>query len=92
MQGFIQGVSGDELAESFVPRDDIDATKAPTPVTPSRLEDAVDWINRIFPFAVIPWLNRDDHVQILEEHQDQFGQLISFGPAGYLLVFAADLV
>ncbi len=92
LQAFIQGIYDDDLRESFVPQADNAMTPARDAIAPARVEDAVDWVKRIFPFAVIPWLSRGDHTQILDEHQDRFGDLTAFGPAGYMVVFAADLV
>jgi len=92
MQGCIQGMDGNELAEWFVPHEDIDVTETPASISPSRNEDAVDWINRNFPFVVIPWLSRGDHTEVYDEHQGEYGDLIAVGPAGYLMVFVADLL
>jgi hypothetical protein len=92
MQGFLQGMSLEELSEWFVPRDDFDSFAPPVTVRPSRTEDAVDWIARNFPFAQIPWLRRGDHTQIIGEDEGKFGGLTTYGDEGYLDVFVADLM
>ena len=90
MQGFIQDMTPDELAEWFVPHEDFDPSAPPFDVTPSRTEDSVEWMKRNFPFVRIPWLHSGDHTQIIDETEVKFGSLIAYGDAGYFYVFAAD--
>ena len=92
MQAYIQEKSRDELIEWFVPHDDNDLSTPSMDITPLRKEDAVDWLERNFPFVAIPWLHRGDHTDIIWEVEDKFGGLIAFGDTGYLYVFAADLM
>jgi hypothetical protein len=92
MQGFVQGMARDDLSEWFVPHEELDVHAPPVAVTPSRTEDAVDWMARNFPFAEIPWLRRGDHTEIIDEYEGEFGGLTAYGDAGYLNVFVADLL
>ena len=55
-----------------------------------RTEDAVDWITRNLPYAYVPWLNRGDHSEILDEDDSEY--LTAFGPAGHLTLFICDLL
>lgn len=91
MQGFIQQMSPDELAQWFVPHDDYDLSMS-LDVTPLRKEDSVDWMKRNFPFVHIPWLQPGDHTEIIDETEGDFGNLIAYGNAGYFYVFVADLL
>lgn len=92
MQGFIQKMTLDELAEWFVPHEDYDLSVPPFDIAVSRTEDAVEWMQRNFPFVRIPWLRSGDHTEIIEEAEGEFGDLIAYGDAGYLYVFVADLL
>ncbi|TWT33416.1 hypothetical protein [Blastopirellula retiformator] len=42
------------------------------------------------PTVHLQWLKPGDYTDILEEDEEMFGHLTTFGPAGYLCVFAAD--
>jgi hypothetical protein len=92
MQGLIQGMSPAELAEFFVPHEDADLS-TPLPKIPvQRIEDAVGWMERNFPFVHIPWLRPGDHHEILDEDESEFGGLTAHGKAGYFYVFVADVI
>jgi len=90
MQGFIQNMTPRELAEWFVPHEDYDLAVPPLDIPVSRTEDAVEWMKRNFPFVQLPWLRSGDHIEIIDETEGEFGDLIAYGDAGYLYVFVAD--
>lgn len=92
MQGFIQGMTPDELAKWFEPHDDFDLSAPLLDTIPERKEDAVAWMKRNFPFVEIPWLHEGDHTEIIGETEGKFGDLIAYGDAGYFYVFVADLL
>lgn len=92
MQGFIQGMSPQELNDWFIPREDGDLKGPPPAITPLRSQDATDWLQQNLPGIDIPWLKPGDHTEILDEEQGKFGHVNAHGPAGYLSVFVADEV
>ncbi len=86
MQGFIQGMTLDELAEWFDPHEYYDLSVPSLDIGSSRTEDSVQWMNRNFPFVQIPWLHTGDHTEIIDDTEGEFGDLIAYGDAGYLYV------
>jgi hypothetical protein len=91
LQGFIQDMPQEELAGWHVPHEECKDLSI-VEVTPERSEDAVDWMERNFPFANIPWLRRGEHTEIIRESEGTFGELMIYGDGGYLYVFVADLL
>jgi hypothetical protein len=93
MQGFIQGMTLNELTNWFEPHEDYDLLSPyPPDVSPERIEDSVLWMKRNFPTVEIPWLKVGDHTEILSETEGEFGELIAYGDSGYLYVFVADML
>lgn len=90
MQGFIQGMTQEELSKWFCPHEDYDLWSVPGDPVPLRTEDSAQWLKRNFPFVHPPWLGAGDHTEIISETEGEFGDLIAWGRAGYLYVFVAD--